>query len=133
PDRPLVCRLYPFARHVFPSGEEKFSEIEPEQGCKGVYGDNGTITAYLDSQGARPFMEAVDRYLDLFWKLCLILEKEAIEPRKHNAIVSVLQNKDSGKCQHDIGFADVDAIVLALCERLSIAVPNNPDDKMLIH
>jgi hypothetical protein len=133
PDRPLVCRLYPLGRHVLPSGEERFSEIEPEQGCKGAYSDNATITAYLDSQGARPFMEASNRYLDLFWKLCLILENEAIEPRKQNAIVSVLQNKDGGKCQHDIGFADVDAIVLAFCEKVSIAVPKNPDEKMLIH
>jgi Fe-S-cluster containining protein len=129
PDRPFVCRLYPLGRHVRSSGEERFSEIEPHQDCKGVYSDNGTITAYLDSQGARPFIEAADKYLELFWKLCLILENEAIEPEKQNAIFSVFQDFAHG----DIGFADVDAIVAAFCEKLSIAVPKSVDDKMLIH
>jgi hypothetical protein len=133
PDRPLVCRLYPLGRHVFPSGEQKFSEIEPDQGCKGVYSDDRTIAAYLDSQGARPFMEAADKYLDLFWKLCGVLEQEAIEPKKQKAIAGVLQNSGNGKCRVDVGFADVDAIVLAFCEKLAIPVPDNPEDKMLIH
>jgi uncharacterized protein len=133
PDRPLVCRLYPLGRHVLPSGEESFSEIEPDDECKGVYGDDGMITAYLDSQGARPFMEAADRYLDLFWKLYMMLEEEAAEPEKQNAIVSVFQKFAGGERNGDIGFADVDAIVAAFCEKLSISVPNSTDDKMSVH
>ena len=133
PDRPLVCRLYPLGRHVFPSGEQKFSEIEPDKGCEGVYSEDGTIAAYLDSQGVRPFAEAADKYLDLFWKLCSILEKQAIEPKKQNAIAGVLQGSGSDECRVDIGFADVDAIVLAFCEKLSMVVPNSAEGKMLIH
>ena len=97
PDRPLVCRLYPLGRHVLPSGEESFSEIEPDNDCKGVYGDSGMITAYLDSQGAFPFMEAADRYLDLFWRLYMILEKEAAVPEAQDAIVSVFQKFAGGE------------------------------------
>jgi Fe-S-cluster containining protein len=133
PDRPLVCRLYPLGRHVLPSGEESFSEIEPDNGCKGVYGDSGMITAYLNSQGAAPFMGAADRYLDLFWRLYMILEKEAAEPETHNAIVSVFKKYAGGERNGDIGFADVDAIVAAFCEKLCIPVPKSIDDKMSIH
>ncbi|PKN51744.1 MAG: YkgJ family cysteine cluster protein [Deltaproteobacteria bacterium HGW-Deltaproteobacteria-13] len=133
PDRPLVCRLYPLGRHVLASGEETFSEIEPDQDCKGVYSDNGVITAYLDAQGARPFMDAADKYLDLLWKLCHILEEEAAEPEKQNAIVSVIQNFAGGERHGDIGFADVDAIAAAFCEKLNISIPESIDDKMLIH
>jgi hypothetical protein len=133
PDRPLVCRLYPLGRHVLTSGEESFSEIEPDKECKGVYSDNGMITAYLESQGARPFMDAADKYLDLLWRLYLVLEKEATEPEKQNAIVSVLQKFAGGERNGDIGFADVDAIVAAFCEKLSISIPKSIDDKILIH
>ena len=82
PDRPLVCHLYPVGRHVLPSGEETFSEIEPDKGCKGVYSNDGMIAAYLESQGARLFMEAADKYLDLFWRLYQILQEETAQPEK---------------------------------------------------
>jgi Fe-S-cluster containining protein len=133
PDRPLVCRLYPLGRHVLSSGEESFSEIEPDQDCRGVYGDGDVIMAYLESQDARPFMEAADRYLDLLWRLCLILEKEAAEPKKQNAIVNVFQKFAGGESNVDIGFADIDAIVAAFCEKLCISAPKSMDDKVSIH
>ncbi len=133
PDRPLVCRLYPLGRHVLSSGEEKFSEIEPDKDCKGVYSDNGVIKAYLESQGAHPFMEAADKYLDLLWRLYRILEEETAEPEKHNAVAGVFQKHAEGERAGDTGFADVDAIVAAFCEKMSIQFPNNMDDKMSIH
>jgi Fe-S-cluster containining protein len=133
PDRPLVCRLYPLGRHVLSSGEESFSEIEPDQDCRGVYGDEGVIKAYLDSQGACSFMDAADQYLELLWRLYLILEKAAAEPEKQNAIAGVFQNFAGGERNSDIGFADVDAVVAAFCEKMCMPVPNNIDGKMSIH
>jgi len=133
PDRPLVCRLYPLGRHVLPSGEESFSEIEPDQNCKGVYSDKGMIAAYLESQGARLFMEAADKYLDLFWRLYQILQEETAQPEKKNAIAGVFQKYAEGERGGDIGFADVDAIVAAFCEKMCIPFPNTMDDKMSIH
>jgi hypothetical protein len=66
PDRPLVCRIYPLARHVSPEGEETFFELEPHPQSAGRYGESGTVGEYLESNGAEPFIRAVDRYLDLF-------------------------------------------------------------------
>ena len=133
PDRPLVCRLYPLGRHVLASGAESYSEIEPHEGCSGVYSDSGTISTYLDAQGARPFMAAADNYLALLWRLCQILEQEAGEPDKENAIIVVFQQSTDGARGGDSGFADVDAIVAAYCEKLSIAAPKSLDDRMLTH
>jgi hypothetical protein len=91
------------------------------------------IDIYLESQDARPFMEAADRYLDLLWRLYQILEEEAADPEKQNAIVGVFQRFAGGQRNGDIGFADVDAIVAAFCEKMSIEVPQSTDDKMSIH
>ncbi len=133
PDRPLVCRLYPLGRHVLPSGEESFSEIEPDRECQGVHSDDGVITAYLDSQGACPFMAAADNYLDLFWRLCRVLEEATAEPEKQHAVVGVFQKFAGGERSEDIGFADVDAIVAAFCEKLDMPLPLDIDAKMSIH
>jgi len=65
-DRPLVCRIYPLARLVSAEGEETFSELEPHPQTEGRYGTAGTVGDYLESNGAEPFIRAVDRYLNLF-------------------------------------------------------------------
>jgi uncharacterized protein len=133
PDRPLVCRLYPLGRHVLPSGEECFSEIEPDNGCKGIYSEASTINNYLDAQGARPFMNSADNYLDLFWRLYRILEEEVFESEKENTVASVFHDYAIDQHNRDIGFADVDAIVTAFCEKLSLQVPDTIDEKISIH
>jgi len=85
-DRPLVCRIYPLARHVSPEDEETFSELEPHPQTEGRYGADGTVGDYLDAQGAGPFMEAADRYLNLFRaladSLARRLERLAVPARK---------------------------------------------------
>jgi hypothetical protein len=133
PDRPLVCRLYPLGRHVLPTGEDSFSEIEPHPGCKGVYSEGGKISDYLDSQGAGNFMEAADKYLDLLWNLYLVLDKEASEPEKQSAIVGVFKRFSGGERDADMGLADVDAIVEAFCEKMGLSLPEDIDKTMSIH
>ena len=61
-DRPLVCRLYPLGRIVQADGSEQFVENEPHPETEGVYGRDGTVGAYLESQGVAPFIAAADRY-----------------------------------------------------------------------
>ncbi|HUH65913.1 MAG TPA: YkgJ family cysteine cluster protein [Syntrophales bacterium] len=133
PDRPLVCRLYPLGRQVLPSGEENFSEIEPDGDCKGVYGEDGRIADYLESQGALPFMDSAEKYLDLLWRLYLVLEREAAEPEKELAIADVFRRFSGGERNGDMGLADVDAIVEAFCEKTGTSFPKDADKKMLIH
>lgn len=68
-DRPLVCRLYPLGRVVKADGTEAIVENEPHPDTEGVYGSDGTVGAYLESQGVAPFIAAADRYYAVFARL----------------------------------------------------------------
>lgn len=78
PARPLVCRLYPLGRHVDPDRTERFAHIKPHPQTEGEYGTAGTVADYLDTQGAKPFLEAADRYLALFHRLYEWLQSETV-------------------------------------------------------
>jgi Fe-S-cluster containining protein len=55
PDRPLVCRLYPLGQIVDKDGKEKFGSMPPHPDCLGLYGSEGTVENYLESQGVQPY------------------------------------------------------------------------------
>lgn len=61
-DRPLVCRLYPLARHVLTDRGEYFTTLEGHPHSRGQFTDRGTVADYLAAQGAIPFMDAADAY-----------------------------------------------------------------------
>lgn len=61
-DRPLVCRLYPLGLIVAEDGREGFVELTPHPESEGVYGEDGTVKGYVESQGALPYLEAAARY-----------------------------------------------------------------------
>jgi Fe-S-cluster containining protein len=68
-DRPLVCRLYPLGRIVRPDGGEAFIENEPHPDTEGLYGEDGTVDSYLESQSVGPYIAAADRYYAVFTRL----------------------------------------------------------------
>jgi len=61
-DRPLVCRLYPLGLIVADDGREGFVELTPHPESEGVYGEDGTVQEYVESQGGLPYLEAAARY-----------------------------------------------------------------------
>jgi Fe-S-cluster containining protein len=129
-DRPLVCRLYPLGRHVLMSGEEHFSEIEPEPGCRGIYvrrNEKRTIRDYLMHEAAYSFMKAADRYLYLFWKLLVGIQREnATKPEE--AIFSNLFQTDTN-CE----WMDMDATVSKYCKEMRLPFPVDTKKKMSYH
>jgi hypothetical protein len=68
-DRPLVCRLYPLGRIVQADGSETFVEHEPHPETDGVYGEDGTVGEYVDTQGVAPYIAASDRYFAVLTRL----------------------------------------------------------------
>ncbi|HWD67982.1 MAG TPA: YkgJ family cysteine cluster protein [Caulobacteraceae bacterium] len=62
-DRPLVCRLYPLGRQLTSEGEESFTHVAPHPFSRGELTREGTIAAWLNNQGAEPFIRAADAYL----------------------------------------------------------------------
>ncbi len=72
-DRPLVCRIYPLGRHITAPGEEWFSELAPHPHTEGTHGMGGTVDQYLTTQEAEPYIQAVDRYLDVLGRMATVL------------------------------------------------------------
>jgi uncharacterized protein len=68
-DRPLVCRLYPLGRAVDVDGNEAFVKLEPHPETEGLYGNDGTVRSYLDSQSVTPYIAAAERYLAVYTQL----------------------------------------------------------------
>jgi len=68
-DRPLVCRLYPLGRIVREDGSAIFIDQAPHPQTEGVYGEDGTVRAFLESQGVAPYLAASDRYYALYRRL----------------------------------------------------------------
>lgn len=67
--RPLACRLYPLGRIVQADGSEVFIELTPDPETKGLYGEDGTVAAYIESQGVAPYVAAADRYYAVLARL----------------------------------------------------------------
>lgn len=54
PERPLVCRLFPLGLIVDEAGQEHYGIMPLHPDCLGVLGEEGTVAAYLRSQGVLP-------------------------------------------------------------------------------
>lgn len=132
-DRPLVCRLYPLGRHVLHTLEESFSEIEPDPQCQGIYGEESKVGDYLESQEARSFMEAADRYLRLFWILYDVLQKSAVEPVTHRAVVNVFTGDAIDAAERYDIMKDVDTAVSEYCKKESIPFPEDLEERISTH
>ena len=57
-DRPLVCRLFPLGLLVDGHGQELFGLMPLHPDCLGLLGEEGTVTSYLSSQAALPYLRA---------------------------------------------------------------------------
>ena len=127
-DRPLVCRLYPLARHVNGMGEEWFSELESEEGCAGRYGSKGSIREYLVEQGTAPFTQAADSYLKLLWEMMDKLEDSASTEEKTGSA-----EIDSDDPDESESWLDMDAAVRSYCRKTELPFPLDVGDKTRIH
>lgn len=114
-DRPLVCRLYPLGRIVLPDGKEAFVESDPHPETAGVYGQDGSVGSYLDSQGVAPYVAAADRY--------------------YGVLVKLLQAApdDSGNDLDGAVVVDADLAVQQDFERGGPPVPADPESLMTRH
>lgn len=123
-DRPLVCRLYPLARHVGEKGEEWFSELEPEVSCKGHYLSVGTIADYLAEQDGIAYIQAANIYLNLLWELM-----SALETRQQNdAETCPIEEEMTPE-----NWMDMDEAVKSYCLRHGMEVPRTINEKMRLH
>ena len=133
-DRPLVCRIYPLGRHVTAQGEEWFSELAPHPYTEGTYGTAGTVNQYLTAQGAEPYIQAVDRYLDVVGRMATVLRASigaGQETRKEaqRAVDDLVTGVDP-----DVpAWLDMDRVVREYCRAKGVAVPDDPAARLELH
>lgn len=133
-DRPLVCRLYPLGRQVTADGRETFHELDPHPQTEGEYGTSGTVEDFLAGQGAAPFIDAVDRYIEVVGRMSAMLgariqNDTRLEAQVRDAVSGVL----AGDAQDGSDWIDMDALVEEYCRRQGMTVPSDVPAKMAIH
>jgi Fe-S-cluster containining protein len=85
--RPLACRLYPLGiERIEEVGDEKFVTLEPAKGSLGVYGVDGTVNDFVESQGVGEYLEASARYRSLLavfrGRIKATVDFDRVEPRE---------------------------------------------------
>ena len=119
-DRPLVCRIYPLARHISPADQETFTELAPHPQTEGRYGTQGTVGDYLQAQGAGLFMDAADRYLNLFRQLADLLAGQEV----------AIPEEDAAPGPDGL---DVDLVVDEFCGERGLPKPEDASRLLELH
>lgn len=133
-DRPLVCRLYPLGRRMSADGEETFREVEPHPQTAGVYGENGTVQNFLDRQGVQPFIEAVDRYVELVGRMISAVH---MAMNNNDIVRADVQNMIEDVSRRNDGVVpdwfDMDRVLARFCTARHVSVPSDITEKMNLH
>lgn len=119
--RPLACRIYPIGRVMSRGGEESFLELVPHPETAGVYGTAGTIGAWLEAQGAAPYIAAAAKYEAIFRRMVTMLEKAELEEAMTSDEVVVSD------------WLDVDAVVSRACAARGVPEPTDAEERIAIH
>jgi Fe-S-cluster containining protein len=134
PDRPLVCRLYPLGRRVTAEGEESFHEVTPHPQTEGEYGTSGTVEQFLNRQGALPFIEAVDRYVELVGRMSAVLSATVgHDVQLQQEVQEVVEELEQGQQQGVSDWIDMDRVVAHRCAQRNQPIPSGVLQKMGIH
>lgn len=134
PDRPLVCRLYPLGRRMSAEGEESFREVMPHPQTEGEYGTNGTVQEFLTKQGVEPFIDAVERYVDLAGRMAYkvrmsVNSNENLQPEVKDLVATIAQRQEA-----DVpDWLDMDAVAARYCKEKGMAVPTDATETMQLH
>ena len=116
PDRPLVCRLYPLGRNEIPGGKERWLHVTPHPQSAGEYHHRGTIAGYLEAQGAGPFLNAADGYVE--WV---------------RAVTEFFADSDHTDADIDSDLVDMDAAITAYCAKHDIPEPGDMEERRVLH
>ncbi len=122
PDRPLVCRLYPLGRHVSSDGVERFSRVTPHPRSEGSLTRDGTIAAFLEEQGAGPFIAAADDYLAWMYDALNRVEGAVDAAKSGPSGVDVVED-----------ILDMDAAIAEDCTLSGRPAPADIDDRKRLH
>jgi hypothetical protein len=133
PDRPLVCRLYPLGRTVTAEEGETFHELQPHPQTEGEYGTGGAVQDFLAKQGAQPFIDAVERYVELISRSAPRMRAIIKHNDLHDDLEPILEDHPQSDRGEVPSWLDLDQAVTRFCEQRHIAVPEDVEAKMDLH
>lgn len=134
PDRPLVCRLYPLGRRMTAEGEEMFHELTPHPQTEGEYGASGTVGEFLTWQGAQPFIDAVDRYVEVVGRMSAVLRGTVgNDVQLQQEAQEVVEELGEGQRQGVPDWIDMDLVVAHRCGLRNEPIPSEISTKMNMH
>lgn len=125
--RPLVCRIYPLARHITRSGEV-FSVLMPVPGSAAEWGLNGTVANYLTGQDATLSIQGYDLYSRLHYRIEQRLKQFLAE-----ASGSSRADKPLDLGLFPGGILDPDPTIQGYCRHHKLPVPGSLPDKAACH
>ena len=135
PDRPLVCRLFPLAQTIDEEGNERFAQMPPQQDCRGEYGKEGTVEAYLKSQKAAPYLRMEERYTALYRRMeakLAHLIKETKSDKQAAPDNTGKATEVSGQALHS-PLLDIDATLKIYCKKQGISPPVDLEEMVNLH
>ena len=133
-DRPLVCRIYPLGRHVTAQDGEWFAELVPHPHTEGTYGTAGTVDQYLTAQGAEPYIQAVDRYLEVLGRMATVLQTcIGVGQETPGEAQRTVDDLVTGVDPDVPAWLDMDTVVRKYCYAKGVAVPDDPATRMELH
>jgi hypothetical protein len=142
--RPLVCRLYPLGRSTDERGEERFALFPAQPECEAEVGRDGTVAAFLESQGIAPCLGWSRRYGEIYRRMIGLLERLDIQgkidaPAADAPAESAQAGSGSGGSGQEPNRAplsswqDIDASLAGYCAAKGIAVPAEIDEAIALH
>ncbi|MES9994567.1 YkgJ family cysteine cluster protein [Desulfovibrio aminophilus] len=134
PDRPLVCRLYPLARHRTTTGGERFACLLPRPGSTGAYGPDGMIEDYLAANDAATFLEEADAWLALFSRAWGLFETLlGVDPLLAALASDIRLLVLDGHAPPRSRLLDPDVLANGLCAARGLPLPKAPEEKTRLH
>lgn len=133
-DRPLVCRLYPLARHRNSSGGERFACLLPRPGSTGTHGLDGEIEDYLAANGAAPFLEQADAWLALFSRAWSLFEALlGVDPLLAALASDIRLLALDGHAPPRSRLLDPDLVAGEQCAARGLPRPESPEETARLH
>jgi hypothetical protein len=123
--------------------------MEPHPQSEGVYGDAGSVAAYLEQQGAAPFMAAADNYFALLERAGAMLSGMAPPGIEHSAaersaagLTAMADDAEVGRepaaSPPDSPWLDIDAVLSSErgargAEAFDVPRPLDAEEAMALH
>jgi hypothetical protein len=126
--RPLVCRMYPLARHITHSGES-FSVLSPVLESASEWGLDGTVASYLTEQDAVLSIEGYNLYSRLHYRIGQRLRQAEERGRAPGR----MDGNSLGIGLFPGSVLDPDPAIMNYCLRNKLPIPTGLRDKAACH